>query len=40
VIVWDEYIAANPWTERISNLTKALGREATLEEMLTATEIH
>ena len=40
VIVWDEHIAANPWAERVSNLTKVLGREATLEEMLTATEIH
>lgn len=28
------------WAERIANLTKALGRDPTLAEMLTAAEIH
>lgn len=28
------------WTDRIANLTKALGRRPTLEEMLDAAQIH
>ena len=28
------------WEQRIANLTKALGREPTLEEMLDAAQIH
>jgi len=28
------------WADRIANLTKALGREPTLQEMLDAAQIH
>lgn len=28
------------WAQRIANLTKALGRKPTLEEMLDASQIH
>jgi hypothetical protein len=28
------------WADRIANLTKALGRKPTLEEMLDAAQIH
>jgi hypothetical protein len=28
------------WNDRVLNLTKALGRKPTLEELLTAAEVH
>lgn len=28
------------WTERVASLTKALGRKPTLDELLTACEVH
>lgn len=28
------------WAERVANLTKALGRQPTLDEVLTAAEVH
>lgn len=28
------------WRERVENLRKALGREPTLDELLTAAEVH